>query len=127
MLILKLSRWCRRTRIEELKNPPKAAEEKKGPAKVGLPMDDLRGTWMVTFSNHTRDQRKFHGRNQVTISGADDGHLYRSRGELIIEYPNKVIERITLGEERLFFEHFNPGTTYPKGKVRVMGIAAKID
>ena len=113
-----------RTRIKELRqNPPKTAEEKQRAAKVGLRMDDLRGTWMVLFSNHKRDSRRFHGRNQVN----EAGHLYRRRGELIIEYPNNIIERITIGEDRLFFEHFSPGKTYPKGKARFLGIATKLD
>ena len=113
-----------RARIEELRDPPKAVEEKQDKrANVGLRMDALRGTWMVTWSDHRKVPREFHGRTQVD----DGGHLYRSRGELIIRYPNAKVERITIGEERLVFEHFNPGKTYPKGKAHLLGIATKVE
>jgi len=116
-----------RLRITELQDALSFEPVTRRPTKVGIPMDELRGTWMVTWSDHRRGPRRFHGRNRVTASGTGDGHLYRTRGGLIIKYPNRVIERITLGEDRLFFEHFNPGKTYPNGKARVLGIAAKLD
>lgn len=114
-----------RARITELKNPPKSPVEKKKRVKVGLPMDALRGTWMVMFGNGTRHTRKFHGRNQVNKAA----HLYRRNGELIIQYPGKgrVIERITLGEDTIIVEHFNPGRTYPKGTPAVLGIGKKLE
>ena len=116
-----------RTRLEELRqDPPETAEEKKRSAKVGLRMNDLRGTWMVDWSNGDRRTRTFHGRNGVTAPGSD-GHLYRKSGDLVIEYKNGVIERISIGEDRLFFEEFIPAKTYPKGKARAMGIATKVD
>ena len=111
-----------RHRVEELKRPPKPDKAKKGPA-VGLRMAELRGGWIFIFSNDTRHTRKFHGRNEVN-NGA---RLRRRRGDLIIEYPQNVIERITLAEGRLFVEHFNPKNTYPKGVPAVLGIGTKLD
>ena len=117
-----------RARIEELQTPPQAAEDKdKKQAKVGLRMDELRGTWMIRWSDGTRDALRFHGRNRVTV-GKWDGNLSRKRGELAIVYSTQAIDRITFGEERLFLEHFSrPGKAFPKGDPALMGIARKVE
>ncbi len=111
-----------RLRIEALKNPPEPEKERKA-YPVGLPMAELRGAWMVEFSNKTRATRTFHGRNQVN----NRARLSRKRRDLIIEHPKNVIERITLADGRLFVEHFNPKKTYPKGKLVVLGVGKKLD
>ena len=99
--------------------------ELEGPVDAGLRMDELRGTWAATYSNGDTYERRFHGRNQVNKAA----RLQRRDGDLIIEYPDdlRTIERITIGQGRIFFEHFNPKSTYPEGRPALLGVGKKLE
>ena len=59
--------------------------------------------------------------NQL-VNEADE--LVEANGDFLIIFGN-VIERITLVGDKLFVEHFNPGSTYPDGIPTVIGVGRK--
>ncbi|MBI2478803.1 MAG: hypothetical protein HYV60_09260, partial [Planctomycetia bacterium] len=76
----------------------------------------LLGTWEVTYTNRTRNRR--------TIG--TDGPLTSANGDILIDF-DTVIERLSLVGDKLFVEHFNPKSTYPKGFPYAIGIGKRID
>lgn len=96
------------------------ARRKKNASVVESLMPRLKGDWVVTYTNKTQHTRRIDAGGMV--NGAEE--LVEKDGDLLIVYQG-VIERITLVEDRLFVEHFNPGSTYPHGIPTVMGVGKK--
>ena len=98
--------------------PPSTAETKMSSLAALMPR--LKGHWTVTYTNNTHHIREIHENQRVN----DGDELVQVNGDLLIVFPN-VIERITLVEDKLFVEHFNPRSTYPDGIPEVMGVGRK--
>ena len=107
-----------RIRVLKRKGPPLIVETKIHSLKSLMPR--LKGTWMVTYTNKTRHVRMIHENQLVN----DTDELVKANGDLLIVFPN-IIERITLIGDKLFVEHFNPGSTYPDGIPAVMGVGRR--
>ena len=98
--------------------PPLIVETKIRPLQSLMPR--LKGNWVVTYTNKTQHSREIH-ENQLVNDGDE---LVQENGDLLIVFP-RVIERITLIEDKLFVEHFNPCSTYPDGIPAVMGVGRR--
>ena len=83
-------------------------------------MPRLTGKWIVTYTNKTQHTREIHPDRRVN----EDDRIVQKNGNILIVFPN-VIERVTLVENKLFVEHFNPRSTYPDGIPAVMGVAKR--
>ena len=83
-------------------------------------MPRLTGKWVVTYTNKTQHTREIHADRRVN----DDSRVVQGYGDILIDFPDAV-ERITLVENKLFVEHFNPRSTYPDGIPAVMGVGKK--
>lgn len=77
---------------------------------------ELVGRWVVTYTNKTSQPRVINENGNVP--GA---RLTRNGDDWLLVFP-RVIERIASVNGRLYVEHFNPKTTFPKGFPAVMGI-----
>ncbi len=84
-------------------------------------MPRLTGKWIVTYTNKTQHTREIHPDRRVN----DDARIVQGFGDIVIDFPD-AIERITLVENKLFVEHFNPRSTYPNGIPAVMGVGKKV-
>ena len=85
-------------------------------------MPQLTGKWVVTYTNNTQHTREIN-ENQLVNDGDE---IIQQNEDILIVFPN-VIERITLADDKLFVEHFNPRSTYPDGIPAVMGVARKAE
>lgn len=90
------------------------------PTLDGL-MPYLADDWSVTYTNKTQHTRKI-GLNKLVDGSVQ---LVKQRRDILILFPN-VIERITLVDDKLFVEHFNPRSTYPDGIPAVMGVGKRM-
>ncbi|MBM79395.1 MAG: hypothetical protein CMJ78_02220 [Planctomycetaceae bacterium] len=81
----------------------------------------LVGNWTVTYTNGTQHTREIHASQKVNESD----ELVEENGDILIVYEN-VIERLTLVDDKLFVEHFNPRTNYPNGTPSVIGVALRV-
>lgn len=90
------------------------------PASIAAILPRIKGNWIVTYTNRTQQSRNIH-ENQTVNEG---DRLVAENGDLLIVFPG-VIERITLAGDKLFVEHFNPGSTYPDGIPTVMGVGRR--
>jgi hypothetical protein len=117
------------TRFGELRFPAEAivrlrrrfAPEGHEPAAtIASLIPRLTGDWVVTYTNRTRQSRTI--KENRIVNGRD--RLVEKNGDLLILFPT-VIERITLVDDKLFVEHFNPRSTYPDGIPAVMGVGRR--
>jgi hypothetical protein len=83
----------------------------------------IAGTWSIKYANGTARQYVIDLKGNVTWGGAM-GKVVQNGRDLLIDFNDGKIERVSRTATGLLIEHFNPKNTYPK-KVDTRGIGTK--
>jgi len=83
----------------------------------------IAGTWMVKYANGTDRQYTIDIKGTVTWGGTT-GKLILNGKDVLIDFNDGKIERVTRTAAGLLIEHFNPKSAYPK-KVDTRGTGIK--
>ena len=76
----------------------------------------------MSYTNGTQHTCEI--REDQQVNGGDE--IVEENGDISIVFES-VIERLTLVDDKLFVEYFNPRTDYPKGVPVVMGVARRVN
>ncbi|MEM7477879.1 MAG: hypothetical protein AAF483_23075 [Planctomycetota bacterium] len=80
----------------------------------------LIGQWTFRYTNETQHVRTIMADGRLK----ENGKLVRQDGDTLIIFDN-AIERITLQQDRVLVEHFNPKSNYPTELPAVMGVGKR--
>jgi hypothetical protein len=99
------------------------------------PFDAFAGTWTVTYTNGAvrsylfdakgvgRFTRETHeGR---TLDAVQNGRLQQRGKDIVIDWGDGKIERLTVVDGRMFVEHFNPASRYGRSPTETMGTGVR--
>lgn len=81
----------------------------------------IEGTWIFHYSNNTQNTRIIKADRTVN----NNGRIMLRDSHLLIVLPN-VIERLTLDDDKILMEHFNPKSTYPNGHPVATAVGTRV-
>jgi len=89
-------------------NPPSGSSHDEPPDTKKKPPEYPRGTWTITYSNGATRTYRFSGRTALWLDNRSiRGRLYYQGNNLLLEFGDGKIERLTLEPEGLVVEHWN--------------------
>ena len=91
----------------------------------------LLGAWQVRYANGI--ERTYEVRNDGTATWTEAGRaavvgrFKQVEPEIVYDENKLAVERWTVVGDRLFIEHFNPASGYPKARPLTLGVATRVE